>query len=211
MNDLTKDAIKKLIGKNDPIILEVGSYNGEDSLEMLREMPQAEIYAFEADPTSIQHFKDLNHPDEIVLVEKAVGKEDGYIDWYPSQTNHGKRWSLSSSLKKPLNHLRNYPTVSFKAAPDKVECVKLDSWSQENIGESIIDFIWCDVNGAEEEMILGAIETLQNKTKYFYTECFDTELWEGQVNTEWILETLDNFEFLGKYGHNILLKNKTLE
>jgi len=102
------------------------------------------------------------------------------------------------------------PTVSFKQNPDQVDCVKLDSWAKENIQDQIIDFIWCDVNGAEEEMILGAIDTLQNKTRFFYTECFDTELWKDQVNKKWILETLDNFDFISQHHHNILLKNKTL-
>ena len=59
-------------------------------------------------------------------------------------------------------------------------------------------------------MILGAIDTLQNKTRFFYTECFDTELWKDQVNKKWILETLDNFDFISQHHHNILLKNKTL-
>tara|TARA_R100000315_G_C5235372_1_gene147126 strand:+ start:2970 stop:3602 length:633 start_codon:yes stop_codon:yes gene_type:complete len=210
MTELSKNEIKDLVGKNDPLILEVGSYDGQDSLAMLQVMTDAEIYAFEADPLSIEDFKSLNHPEQIKLIEKAVGKEDGKIDWYPSVSNSGRRWSLSSSLKKPLNHLGAYPTVSFKQNPDQVDCVKLDSWAKENIQDQIIDFIWCDVNGAEEEMILGAIDTLQNKTRFFYTECFDTELWKDQVNKKWILETLDNFDFISQHHHNILLKNKTL-
>jgi len=210
MSELTKNKITNLLGKNNPLILEVGSYDGQDSLGMLQCMTESEIYAFEADPKSIEHFKRLNHPDQITLVERAVGNKDGYIDWYPSLNNAGREWSLSSSLKKPLNHLKNYPTVSFKNDPDQVKCVKLDTWAQENINDKIIDFIWCDVNGAEEEMILGAINTLKSQTRFFYTECFDTELWEGQVNERWILETLDNFEFVSRHGHNILLKNKSL-
>ena len=159
MAELTKNEIKDLVGKNDPLILEVGSYDGQDSLAMLQVMTDAEIYAFEADPLSIEDFKSLNHPEQIKLIEKAVGKEDGKIDWFPSVSNSGRRWSLSSSLKKPLNHLGAYPTVSFKQNPDQVDCVKLDSWAKENIQDRTIDFIWCDVNGAEEEMILGAIDT----------------------------------------------------
>jgi FkbM family methyltransferase len=210
MSGLTKNGIRNFLDKDNPLILEVGSYDGQDSLGMLQAMKRAEIYAFEADPTSIKHFKKLNHPDQITLVEKAIGNKDGYIDWYPSVSNGGREWSLSSSLKKPLNHLKNYPTVSFKNDPDKVECIKLDTWVEENIPDRIIDFIWCDVNGAEEEMILGAIDTLKNKTRFFYTECFDTELWEGQVNQRWITETLDNFQFISRHGHNILLQNKNL-
>ena len=70
MAELTKNEIKDLVGKNDPLILEVGSYDGQDSLAMLKVMTDAEIYAFEADPLSIEDFKSLNHPEQIKLIEK---------------------------------------------------------------------------------------------------------------------------------------------
>jgi hypothetical protein len=35
-------------------------------------------------------------------------------------------------------------------------------------------------------------------------------MWAGQVNLNWILETLSNFEKIEEIGHNVLLKNKTI-
>tara|TARA_R100001443_G_scaffold117384_2_gene141877 strand:- start:2595 stop:3224 length:630 start_codon:yes stop_codon:yes gene_type:complete len=208
---MNKNLIKTLIDKPDPIILDVGSFDGEDSNEFASVMPDCKIYAFEADPASLESFKAIGHPKQVELVELAVCNIDGEIDWYSSEKRYGTEdWSLSSSLKKPHNHLNHYP-VSFSEDPITVNATKLDSWVEDNLGDQIIDFIWCDVNGAEEEFILGGIKSLQEKTRYLYTEYFDNEMWAGQVKLDWITEKLSNFEKIEEIGHNVLLKNKKLD
>ena len=207
---MDKNKIKDLIAKEDPIILDVGSFDGADSNEFVSIIPDSKIYAFEADPSSLKSFKDIDHPKQVELVELAVCNTNGEIDWFSSEKKHeSEPWSLSSSLKKPHNHLTHYP-VSFSENPITVNATKLDSWVEENLGDEIIDFIWCDVNGAEEEFILGGLNSLQEKTRYLYTEYYDNEMWAGQVNLNWILETLSNFEKIEEIGHNVLLKNKTI-
>ena len=54
---MNKNLIKTLIGKSDPIILDVGSFDGEDSNEFASVMPDCKVYAFEADPVSLESFK----------------------------------------------------------------------------------------------------------------------------------------------------------
>ena len=43
-----------------------------------------------------------------------------------------------------------------------------------------IDFIWCDVQGAEDLVIAGGRRALAH-TRYFYTEYYDTQMYEGQI------------------------------
>ena len=69
-----------------------------------------------------------------------------------------------------------------------------------------IDFIWADVQGAEENLILGGRETI-NKSHYFYTEYSDRELYEGQVGLDWILNALPNFEVVERFSDDVLLRN----
>lgn len=47
--------IRRCVGKDDPIIVEVGANCGQTTLDMLEAMPRATIYAFEPDPRVIAH------------------------------------------------------------------------------------------------------------------------------------------------------------
>jgi len=72
-----------------------------------------------------------------------------------------------------------------------------------------VDFIWADVQGAEENLINGAKDTLKN-TRYFYTEYSDEELYRGQINKSRILRMIPGFSIVKDYGNNILLKNTSI-
>ena len=115
------------------------------------------------------------------------------------------QWSLSESIKKPKLHKDKWK-ITFGEA-QKVATTTLDSWYNENLSEEIIDLIYADVNGAERELIEGGYSTLTNYTKYFFTEFFDEEIYEGSVNKDWILKKLNNFSLITIDGHNMLLKN----
>jgi FkbM family methyltransferase len=80
-------------------------------------------------------------------------------------------WSCSSSLKKPTNHLLKHRWVTF---PNKVEvnCTKLDDFL--HLKNTKIDFMWVDVQGAEDLVFSCAQETLKN-THYVYTEYSNQE------------------------------------
>jgi hypothetical protein len=86
----------------------------------------------------------------------------------------------------------------------------LDNWAKENnIG--VIDFIWCDVEGSEKEVIKGGLETLNQKTRFIYLEYVpDRSIWKGQIKLIEISNLLPNFELIGVFGVNILLKNMKL-
>ena len=81
---MDKNKIKGLIGKEDPIILDVGSFDGADSDEFASIIPNSKIYAFEADPSSLKSFKEIQHPTQVELVELAVCNTNGEIDWFSS-------------------------------------------------------------------------------------------------------------------------------
>jgi precorrin-6B methylase 2 len=54
---LSAAKIRLCVGKDDPIIVEVGANNGQTTVEILRAMPRATIYAFEPEPRAIAKFR----------------------------------------------------------------------------------------------------------------------------------------------------------
>lgn len=218
--DLSKQAILSLITSENPIILDVGMYDGEDSREMAELMPNSMIYGFECDPRSISLYKSFKNPENIFLNEVAIGSHCALLDLYLSDSDtrrhytHQDNWSASSSLRRPKTHLDLFPDVSFEKTI-KIECTTLDKWYKETIEGKIIDFVWADINGSEYDMILGGQKTFNESVKYIYVEFSDKELYVGQRKKAEMLALLPSFEevaiynFRGNFG-NVLLKNITL-
>lgn len=224
MKNLTKIDIHALIGKDSPIILDVGSYDGNDS-KLLNELFAGDplFFCFEPDPRSIALFKKLNsHNCNLYLHEFALTNVNGTIDFYLSDSETRRHyqdqqsWSASSSIKKPKFHLELFPDVTFREKT-KVESLRLDDWYAVKLSRSkaIIDFVWADVNGGEEDFVMGGVHTLNACTRYLYIEVSDKELYEGEATRQRILDLLPNFEIVDTFNDlgnfcNILLKNKTL-
>jgi FkbM family methyltransferase len=186
-----------------PIIFELGANNGSDTINFSKIL-NSKVYAFECDPRNkLEHL-----PSNVVKTYNAISDKDGVEILTMSGTYNGKKWTESSSIKQPKNHLKRYPTCTFDKKI-KVPCISLDTFCNKNNIEHI-DFVWADLQGAEENMIKGGIEILQ-KTRFLYTEFSDNELYAGQITLNQILELLPDFEVVGIYGENVLLKNKNYE
>lgn len=213
MKDIHSEIISYFKNKNDPIILDVGSYLGEDALEFNERIPNSTIFCFEADPRNVIEFRNkINNPN-IHLIEGAISNYDGTTNFYFSNDiDFNRDWRLSGSINKPTGHLREY-TVRFGTEPIVISCQRLDTWyKNSSIYNRLIHLQWVDLNGAEKEFLEGAKETLSN-TYLLFIECFDKELYSGQVNCDWANRFLSNlgFEFVLELGHNQLYKNKNYE
>lgn len=224
-NDIDKSYLKSLIDIENPIIIEVGCYDGEDTIELLQLFKNPKLYAFDADDRSISLFFEKTTAEErknIIFNKIALSNEDGKIMWFASDSESRRHyadqnsWSASSSIKKPKDCLSVFSDITFEPT-GYVPSMKLDTWSTLNMKDEIIDLIWADVNGAEKDFILGAKEVL-SRTKYFYTEFSKTDnvqLYEDAISRQEILNLIPDFEeiavfsYMGNYG-NVLLKNKLL-
>lgn len=202
----------------DIIFFELGAHQSEDTIAFL-DMGIKDMHVFECDPsnfniikTDVFEFEEL-HPGmpSISLCDMAVNSFTGECTFVKSARNSGKKWTQSGSVKQPKNHLTAYPTVTFGETVT-VKCVSLDDYCN-HTGVNVIDFIWCDIQGAEIEMINGAQKILEHTT-YLYTEYSDNELYEGQATLQQLLDALPNFEVVFDFGKNaqgegnILLKHK---
>jgi FkbM family methyltransferase len=201
--------VHTIINSEYPLILDIGCYNGDDSVNLLTTIPNSKVYSFEADPDVWPIFEKhvssrIEYPnDNLILVKTGISNESGTIIW--NRSNQLK----SGTLNTPTGHLIKHRHVTFEQV--MIECTTLDIWYANNIPNQTIDFIWCDVNGAERKLIEGGINTLNNHTKYIRLECCEHPLWEDQIFEKDILTYLTNFKLIKRYGNDILLKNKIIK
>ena len=209
--------------RDNPTILDVGCYDGSDSREFADLFKSSIIYCFDGDKRSVELFNKLSKEHKnIKLVETILADTDGETDWFESKSETKRHydfqnsWSASSSIKKPDNHLNLFKNISFSDAK-KIKSTKLDTWIEDNPQIDIIDIMWVDVNGGEEEFLNGAKRALE-KTKFLYIEFSgvkNKKLYKNCFTKDEIKNKLPNFKeegvynFMGNFG-NVLLKNNRL-
>jgi FkbM family methyltransferase len=206
------------------IIFEIGAHFGEDTRKIY-ESTGAEIHSFEPDPRNVQFILNSNLSEICKFNPYAVSSELGESEFFLSSGKpnsyieddeiRNSDWSLSSSLKKPKDHLEIHPWCKFGDSV-KVKTITLDSYVSENEIKKI-DFIWMDVQGAEDLVFKGMTNS-KNITKYIFTEyCEDgVELYDSAPTRNQILSSLgEGWEILYDFGNtgsgiDVLLKNTKL-
>jgi FkbM family methyltransferase len=218
-----KQFIKNLDVK---VFVEIGAHFCTDTQDFRKMHPQARIVCFEPDPRNIEVIKKLGNDKICELHELALSNTNEPMDFHLSSGNPlGKStdpltlaydWSFSSSLKKPTGHLDQHRWITFPNTV-KVQCSKLDDF--EPLKNTKIDFMWVDVQGAEDLVFSCAQETLKN-THYVYTEFSDYELYEGQLNLSKLLNLFGSEWELVQgvcpaphptHGGDILLRNTKMD
>ena len=223
VKDIDKSFFRENIDKDNLTIFDVGTFDGGDCLDFLKIFDNPIIYAFEADKRSVDIFKKYVGDKPINLVETALSNIDGEIEFYQSESetrrhdryDYEKTWSASGSVRKPKNHLSVFPDVQFKL--NKVKSTRLDTWILDK-DINLIDVMWVDVNGGEEEFLNGGLNTINEKVNYLYIEfngVGDKKLYENCFNVEDIKDKLTDFEYIGIYNFmgnfgNVLLRNTKL-
>lgn len=211
---MDKQKIKDLVGHENAVILEIGSDNGQDAVELYKLFSNATIYCFEADPRAYAGWiSNCGMYERIFLNRVAVGNHNGPIKFNLANWVDTKRGgkSNSCSLRQPKNHLDKFDHVKFDEQVE-VECIRLDDWMW---AKELVDFVWMDVNGAEEDVILGGIETFKEQVRFLRTEYSEHELFEGQLTQKQLLDLLEVYEIIDDhydprgYG-DVLLRNKNL-
>jgi len=204
-----------------PTIFEFGTCDGKQTnilCSIMEEMNKNYSYhAFELDYRRIEDFwkNNNNRREKIIFNHAAVGNENKLIkvnlsSGHETREGHFKQeFYGSSSIKKPKEVLNSWPDMKFSEF--YVKCVTFDKYCRENNIKKI-DFVWCDIQGAEKDLILGGVDSFKN-VNYFYTEYSNIELYEGQlIGTEEMINMLPgDWKTIEKYDSDILLKNEGFE
>jgi FkbM family methyltransferase len=216
---LSMQELRELIGKTDPVILDIGCNDGTHTLGFLANFEHARVYAFEPDARARKRFEANVRDPRAHIFATAVGAIDGVTTFYPSTGSPDAAstarlpdgWDLSGSIRPPKQHLQFHPWCRFGPGTE-VAITRLDTWARTHAPDGV-DFIWADVQGAEGDLVEGGRETLA-KTRFLYTEYSDFELYKGQVKLATLLKMLPDFEvvhrYQDRYQGDILLRNKRL-
>jgi FkbM family methyltransferase len=209
-----KDFIRHL---NISTLVEVGCHNGSDTREFREMHPNARIVCFEPDPRNLTLLKDFAIDKIAEIYPYALSDTNGMSNFYMSSGDakgldvpeilQQYDWSLSSSLKVPSGHIQAHPWITFPTKTS-VTTIRLDDF--EPLKNVTIDFIWADVQGAEDLVFSGAVETLK-RTRYIFTEYSIRELYTGQLTKDGILKLLGpSWRVVHDFQGDILLENKML-
>jgi len=194
-----------------PVILEVGANDGSHTCEFLGAFPSATILAFEPEPRAIAKFKARRLPG-VRLFEHAIGARTGETVFYRSGGKSPRfpqfgDWDASGSIREPAFHLERHPWCTFERRMT-VPISTLDA-AVAPYGFKVIDLVWADVQGAEEDLVRGATETLK-RTHYLYSEYSDKEMYRGQIGLSALCDLIPDFEVVETFRNDVLLKNKIM-
>jgi len=164
---------------NNPIIVEAGAYDGNDTVAMSKKWPHGKIYAFEPVP---EIYKKLIARTSIIrnirCFNDALSDKVGLADFILSERiDDPSRLGESSSLLRPKEHLKYAPHVKFNKAIC-VNATTLDKWAEDNNIYNI-DLLWLDLQGFELN-VLKAAPNIMKTVKIIYTELEFVEAYEGQ-------------------------------
>ena len=147
MDSTFTDEDKEFIKNKD--LIDAGAYTGDTSIPIAK-FTSKKVYAFEPFEESFEILKkniDSNHIKNVVPVQKSLGNENGEMTLYLSGDN------VQGITNNP--HARKYDKEL------KVEEITLDKFVEENNLD--VGYVTVDVEGAEMELLEGAIDTLKSQ------------------------------------------------
>lgn len=148
--------------KTDAIILDIGANIGWYSLLFSKRLPQSQIYAFEPIQDTYKNLViniNLNKSDNIFPLNIGVSEKKGSLTYY-----YFPEGSVLASEKNLINCPKAKPIICQVDTLDAlISTQKLDR----------LDFIKCDVEGAELSVIKGGFESIKKFLPILFVELFE--------------------------------------
>lgn len=162
--------------KGSKIILDVGANVGEISLRLALDK-SATVYSFEPDPVNFQRLTtnlQLNKFQNIIPINKGLGSKSGTELLHTETIN---------------NRGRNKITDTPKENSVNIDIITIDGLvAQEKISK--IDFIKIDVEGYEQNVLMGAIETIHRDRPILFIEIDDLNLRNQRSSAQILIDEL---------------------
>ena len=198
------ELMRRIIGKDDPVIVEIGAHFGEDSLRFAQTFPGLQLSCFEPDPRCTAAFKKYVNDPRIALYEVALSDTDGKATFYQSYESHNApaptKYDWIEEEFYNLHELNNSGASSLKKGytlnkenPIEVETMRFDKWYHSTAIKTI-DLVWLDVQGAEREVIEGMGDTIQH-VNLIWMEYGETQ-YEGALSRTETIELLKTKNFV---------------
>lgn len=172
-------------------IVVVGAYSGDEIVRMLKTYNAAEFILFEASPRYFSGLKRrFDGQSRVVCENIAVSDVCGDVSFF--ETNLRGSGSLlraneAGGLDYGIKQAENY-TVS---------ATTLDSYmSRTQSSQSVIDMLWCDVQGAEMNVLRGFEVGLERCRSVFLEVSINVPTYDGGCIFDEIVEYLQRFDFV---------------
>lgn len=178
------EMLYKLVSDKD-VIFDIGANIGWYSNHLSKKLPSASIYSFEPIPETYAQLKrntENNNASNIVLNNFAFSDTISKLTFFYSPTITG----ASSSVN-----------ITENSGMVKLECQAntIDNYMAEN-GIAQLDFIKCDVEGAELMVYKGGKDTFEKHKPIIFTEML--RKWAAKFN----YHPNDIIAFFGQFGYN---------
>lgn len=197
------EVLRETTFPDNQVIFEIGAADGEDSPRIMEatRFKSGSYFAIEPEIENLKVLKQRPCLQGIGchVLPLAIGNETRLCDF-----NRSKGTPQSGSLKKPVKHLEVFPWCTFEEIV-QVPMVKLDDLAK-LFAINRVDFVWADIQGAEDWMIEGA-QSILRRTRFLYTEYNNEELYQGQLNSESIMSKLPgNWKVSVKWDNDVLFE-----
>lgn len=166
-------------------VLEIGSRDGCQALELSRWFPNATVYSFEPNPSALDWVrKNSAMCSRIVVVPFAVSEVTGEVSFYEVVNGN-----IGASSLYKVNHPRSF---EWQQREIKVQSVRLDEWL-DNKGIDQVDIVWADVQGAEGP-VFRSLGKYLNEVKAIATEVAIQPLYDGSTLKSDLDNILSSFQ-----------------
>ena len=154
--------------------IEVGAHAAEFSMEMAN-LFSINAVAFEANPYVFQMHHESKNTNLVKYLHYAISNHDGII-----------KFNIHDPRPNAGNNSIKIRSGDFSLQEHDVKCYKLDTYFKDTEFKNAC--LWIDAEGANGEVLSGAIETLSRCSSIFI-ETEDIAFWEEQ----WLTEDVESF------------------
>jgi len=160
--------IKRFL-KKDSVVLDIGANIGWYAINLSKSVPQGRIIAFEPIPKTYDYLAKniaLNELGNIKTYNIGLSDKAGYFNFYYNQ-----KYTGATSL---VNIINEHDTALVRCRVKKLD----DFLKKSRIRQ--IDFIKCDVEGAEKLVIEGGLEAIKKNKPIIFIELL--RKWSAKFN-----------------------------
>ena len=214
----TLEILKNFLPHN-PIIVEAGAFNGNDTNKMALQWPQGRIHTLE--PLKEVYEQLLHNTAQhtnIHCYNVAFSNKNGSSLFYISEKKQRPGIaSQANSLLKPTKALMSsfiFPRTIM------VETITLPTWIQKN-NITTIDLLWLDTQG-HELAILQAAQSILHTIKVLFVEVSFIKRYNQQPSYDTVITWLQNngFTYIGRdfvtmttsaFGNVLFINNDSMQ
>jgi FkbM family methyltransferase len=178
---ISKLKLDKLNFKDINVILEVGSRDGKQAIELSMAFPEAKVIAIEGNPDTIDQLKqNVVKFKNITPVEAIVNNYDGLTTFYKIDRENTITPHLDGNPGASSLYLANpeYPNEKYVQIAIEKKCKTLKTICESQKIFSI-DLIWIDLQGSEIKALEGLKDFLKS-VQYIWVEITHKPLYLDQ-------------------------------